>query len=114
MRSPSQRVLINRVDIYRATTGRDLDGGVKFPFSLVAQGVPCTAQAQSFGEDNSLERITEVNEWKVIFGAEQNVSPRDKLVLTDSQGVLRTLIVEASRDEAGRGAAFTVRAVEKV
>lgn len=117
MRSPSAKVLRNRCDIYPSTPGRDADGGVQFPYAATPQfsQVPCTAQAITFAEvEDQANRITQVTEWKIIFGAFIAVSPRDKLIFADGGDVLHTAFVEASRDEANRGAAFTIRAVERV
>jgi hypothetical protein len=116
MRSPSSRVLINRVDIYVATPGRDSDGGVQFPYpaSLAMRGVACTVQPQVVAEIEDQGRVTKITEFKIIFGTPQNLSPKDKIVWVDNAGVTRLMFVEADRDEAGRGAAFTVHATERV
>ena len=116
MRSPSARVLINRVDIYIANPGRDPDGGVQFPYPSqpTMKGVACSVQPHTTGElVDEQQRITAWSEYRIMFGSPQNLSPRDKIVWTDASGTTRTLFVEVPRDEAGRGAAFTVFATER-
>ena len=116
MRSPSSRVLVNTIDIYVANPGRDTDGGVQFPFPSIPtySSVPCTAQPQDFGEViDDQGRITQLVEWKIMLGTNIVVNPRDMLVFRDQADGMHTMYVEASRDEAGRGAAFTIRAVER-
>ena len=117
MRSPSARVLINRVDVYVAGPGRDSDGGVQFPYppAPTMKGVACTVQPGATGEIvDEQQRIAKLTEYKIMFASPINLSPRDKIVWVDAGGVTRTLFVEADRDEAGRGAAFTVHATERV
>ena len=117
MRSPSARVLKNRADIYVSISGRDNDGGVTFPYPVTPtiSQEPCSAQAMAFYEDVGQDgRITMVTEWKLIFADSITVSPRDKIVTVDPLGVVRTLYVEAGRDNAGRDSAFTVSAIERV
>ena len=116
MLSPSSMVLINRCDIYPAVTGRDVDGGTAYTYpTRTGASVPCSIQAQGVIEVvDDQQRVTQLNEYKVMFANQQDVSPRDKLVYVDAGGVTRELFVEAQRDEAGRGAAFTVRATERI
>ncbi len=109
-------MLDNRADIYLSTSGRGTDGGVTYPYPSTPtyRQVPCSAQAMGFFEDSGQDgRITQVTEWKLIFAMAINVTPRDKIVTVDPQGVTRTMYVEAARDNAGRNAAFTVRAIER-
>jgi hypothetical protein len=119
MRSPSAKVCTNRCDIYVAAnpTTADIAGGMVFayPSAPTARQVPCTIQATMIREVvDEQDRITQVLEYKVMFAGFQNVSPRDKLLYQDPAGTTHTLFVEVQRDEAGRGAAFTVRATEKI
>jgi hypothetical protein len=59
-------------------------------------------------------RITQRVGWLLIFGSYLGLSPKDKILLMDAGGVLHTMFVEASRDNAGRDAAYSVRAEERV
>lgn len=114
MRSPSAKVLDNTCDIYQSSAGRDADGGVQFPYPTLptyAQ-VPCTAQAQGFSEIEDQGRITQIVEWKIMFGSFIGLSSRDKIVWTAADGP-HIAFVEADRDDVGRGAAFVVRATER-
>ena len=108
MRSPSGRVLANRVDAYRAIPGQDTGGGYhpSYPgISDMAQ-LPCSVQYTGTGEDVvTYNRITVVNMYDVIFGSDPRLNPRDRLVWTDISPN-RTLMVQANPlSEAGRGAA---------
>ncbi len=117
VRGPSSRVLINRVDIYQATEANDDAGGVQFiyPGSPTFGQVPCTIQAGAIEEViDEQERITQLLHYKIMFSMAISVTPRDKLVYQDPAGVTRELFVEVQRDEAGRQAAYTVRAVERI
>ena len=116
MLSPSSMVLINRCDIYPAVTGRDVDGGTTYTYpTRTGASVPCSIQAQGVLEIiDDQQRITQLGEYKIMFANQQAVKPRDKIVYVDPLGVMRELFVEAQRDEAGRGAAFTVRATERI
>ncbi len=117
VRGPSSRVLVNRVDIYVASPGRDADGGVQFPYpsTPTMRQVACTVQPGMTVEiEGEQQRITKLTEYKIMFASPQNLSPRDKIVWVDASGATRDLFVEADRDEAGRGAAFTVHATERV
>jgi hypothetical protein len=119
VRSPSAKVLANRCDIYVANsqTRSDAVGGVEFiyPPTPTYSNVPCTAQAMEFEEIvDEQERITQFMHWKFIFGNQQSVNPRDMIIYLDSLGNSHTIYATAQRDEAGRGAAFTIKAVEKI
>ena len=116
MRNPSARVLINRVNIYAAIPGRDVDGGVQFPYPPMPTYVkqPCTVQPISASEIEDQGRITMIRGYKIMFGVPIALSPRDKIVWVDNVGNTRNIFVQANRDEAGRGAAFTVYAEERV
>ncbi len=117
MRSPSAKVLENRCNIYLSTgPGRDSDGGVTFPYpSIPSQAnVPCTAQPVSTTEVQDQDRITMMTQWRLMFANFIQVSPKDLITFTDGGGVLRTVIVDAQRDEAGRNAAFSIYATERL
>lgn len=117
MRSPSAKVLINRCNIFLASgAGRDTDGGVTFPYPSIPTlaNVPCTAQPVSTFEVEDQQRITMMTQWRIMFGAFVPVSPKDQITFLDGGGVLRTVIVDAERDEAGRNAAFSIYATERL
>lgn len=117
MRSPSSRVLANRVDLYLATLGQDADGAPQWTYPAIPTraGVACSVQAGAVEEVvDEQQRVTQERQYKVMFAAATLVKPRDKFVYVDSSGVSHTLFARVERDEAGRGAAFMVRAIERV
>ncbi len=115
MQSPSSQVLINSVDIYSASVGRDQDGGYQPTYSLAYSSVPCTAQQKGIAEISDQDRITEVQLWRIMFGFPfPVVKARDKVVYVDFSGTTHTLFVDSSQDNAGRGAAFTIQCTERV
>lgn len=117
MRSPSSRVLTNTVDIYAGTSAQDADGGPQWTYPAVPTlaRVPCSVQAGAVEEiTDEQQRVTSERQYKVMFGSATLVGPRDKLIYVDSSGVTHTLFARIERDEAGRGAAFVVRAIERV
>lgn len=121
MRSPSARVLINSVDIYVGTEGRDLNAGPKeiYPTSPTYAAVPCTVQVGAYTEQTATDadgqdRITQLLEYRIMFGQNYGITARDKIIYVDSAGTSHTLFAQAQRDEAGRGAAFTIRADERL
>ena len=115
MRNPTSRVLTNRVDIYQSTVGRDADGGVQFPYPTTPtfKQVPCTVQPTGADEIEDQGRITKITSYKIMFGQPITLSPRDKIVWVDNLGATHLIFARADRDEAGRGAAFTVFCEER-
>ena len=115
MRSPSARVLINCVDIYRAVSGPDADGGPQYVYppapSLAQQS--CSVQYVDTGEEvDELDRVSKVNWYHLIFVNNPHTRPRDKIVWNE-QGAIHTMFVESNPpSEAGRGSAFFVRTKE--
>ncbi len=121
MRSPSARCLINSIDIYVATEGRDLNGGPLevYPATPTYKGIPCTVQVIAYTEQpasdaDGQDRITQLLEYRIMFGQNYTITARDKIVYVDGAGVSHTLFAQAQRDEAGRGGAFTIRADERL
>lgn len=114
MRSPSARCLINHVDVYVAVIGRDKDGGTIYTYPVLTfPSVACTVQAQGFAEVvDDQQRVTKQVDYKIMFAQPMNLQPRAKIIWADSTGSLHYLFYAADRDEAGRGAAFTVHAME--
>lgn len=116
MRSPSARVLRNRVDVYAATAGTDAVNAPTYTYPSVPtrSGVPCSVQAGPVEEVvDEQRRVTQERQYKVMFPGPTGTKPRDKLIYRDDAGVAHTLIVHVEQDQAGRGAAFVVRCVEK-
>ena len=119
MRKPSSRILDRCCDIYAPIDGgtQDTIGGPtwNYPSTPTAARVPCTAQVMEYEEiEDAQERVTQITHWKIMFGSYQAVAPRAMILYTDRAGVLHTLIVNAQRDNADRGSAYTVRATERV
>jgi hypothetical protein len=116
MRSPSSRVLINRIDIYVGVPGLDAVRAPQwtYPDLPTLRDIPCTVQSLGPMEVvDDQNRITQTSAYMVMFASDPGVKPRDKIIWRDNTRTLRTLFVQSSFDEAGRGAAFTIRAIEK-
>jgi hypothetical protein len=116
MRSPSGRCLTNLCDIFPVTLGQDQDGGTTFAYPATPNpgAQPCSAQPVAVREVIENDRITRWRDWEVMFGIATPVSARDQLVITDNQGNKHTAFVEDKQDQAGRGSAFVVYAVQKL
>lgn len=116
MMPPSSMILVNRIDIYPATAGRDITGGPTWSYATTPAfaAVPCSVQADGFEEDVSDQRVVQITHYKVDFGPSPRVKPRDKGIWIDNGGTARTLFAEAVRDNAGHNGSFTVRMVERV
>lgn len=115
MRKPSARVLANRIDLYRAIPGVSGTGyRPTYPDTPDVSSIPCSVQPTQLvaGEEGGPQRVNVINAYRVITSRDWNMGVRDKLVWTDTLGVSRTLFVETTKDNAGRGAAFSVVAVE--
>jgi hypothetical protein len=115
LRSPSPRVLKNRVSLFAAIGGPDIDGGPQYVYSPVPtiSNQPASVQYIDAGEVvDELNRVSQVNFYKIIFAVNVKRKPRDKIVWVES-GVTHNLIVQANPpSEAGRDSAFIVRAQE--
>ncbi len=116
MRGPSARVLENQIDIYAETIGRDVDGGVvySYPSAPTYGGVAASVQPKATEIVDEQDRVTRIVTYLIIIGQPLILSSRSKILWTDSAGVLHTIIYEADRDNAGRGAAFTYYGVERL
>lgn len=117
-RTPSSRILKNRVNIWPGLKGPDGEGGPQYVYATApqVQDVPCSVQYKGSEEVLAIadgqERITVRNVYHIMFGQPQNFSPRSKVVQTDITPN-RTLYVQAAPpSEAGRGQAFVMRAIE--
>jgi hypothetical protein len=110
-------LLPNRVDIYPAAVGQDIDGAYKPTYSAQPswQNLPCNAQPRQgeevFDEQN---RISRVKHYHVFFNGNPNVTPRDKLVVTDPDGTTHILYVEADRNEGGFSVYYVIRCIERL
>ena len=115
MRRPSARILADSIDVYRATWVQDRSGrsSPSYGSTPTYAGVPCTAQPGGYVEVSDQGVLTTQKEWRFILGESVAVSPRDRITFTDMRGVSHTVYVEASRDEAGRGMAFSIKGLEK-
>jgi hypothetical protein len=122
MRGPSDRSLKNRVDIYPAISGQDTAGSYVPTYASIPSRAqcPCSVQQQDVEEEIDIgvggqQRLTRVRNYKVIFGSpDPRVRPRDRLVWIDDSGITRFLIVQVTKDNAGRGVVFTVYATERI
>lgn len=113
MRSPSSRILNQSCSVYPATRGQDTTGGVQFTYAVTpSQSLMCSSQPHEYEEVYDNDRLTQLRHWRLMFNADPGVRPRDKMAWTDKAGVTHTGFVLTSRDEAGRGAAYTVKVVE--
>ena len=74
----------------------------------------CSAQPHEYEETYENDRITQSRAWILMFTDDPIVRPRDKVVWTDSASISHTGFVQTSRDEAGRGMAYSVRVMEKL
>lgn len=116
MRSPSNRILRNRVDIYRVVRTQDADAGTlpTYPTAL-ATSVPCSTQpdlpTREF--DDAANRIVEKTNWDVMFATNYSLTADDKIVFVDDASITRNLYVRGSADQAGRGGAFVVSCEER-
>ena len=115
MRQPSSRIIRQSCQVYPATRGQDTTGGVQYTYPIAASmGLRCSAQPHEYEEIYENDRITQVRHWRLMFTSDPGVKPRDMLVWTDHASLTHTGYVQTSRDEAGRGLAYTVRAIEKL
>ncbi len=116
MRSPSARVLDNRIDIYVETFGRDVDGGTQYayPAAPTYSQVPSTVQPSATEIIDDQNRVTRIVTYLIILGVPLALTTRSKILWKDRLGVTHTIIYEADRDNAGRGAAFTFYGVERI
>ena len=107
----------NKCDVYPATATQDADGAYNptYPANPVYQNIPCGAQPRQVEEifDDQM-RIMRYKRWHVFFNGHINVSPRDKLIVSNPDGAVHTLFVEATKDEGGMGIYFVVRASERL
>lgn len=114
-------MLANRVSIYIGVDGLDADRAPQYTYPSVTYGnEPCTIQPIGTTEvtitgPGGQQRVSQVMQHKLIFGRQLNLNPRAMITWVDSTGTTRTMYAETDRfDNAGRGAAFTVIAQERL
>ncbi len=116
MRSPSSRILENAVNLYSATSTQDAVGGFVPAYPLIPTQADIPASVQYTGTEQQVEdqgRVTTVNVYTIFFGQTIPLKPKDLITWADGS-VTRSLFVQTiPPSEAGRGGAFTARAIEK-
>lgn len=114
MRSPSARILKDTALIYPATFGQDKGGGLKPTYAASpSQSLACAAHPHGYGVSQEYGKEMQVRSWTLTFGQSPTVKPRDRIIVIMADGA-HTLYAEASKDLAGRGAAWVVSCSEKV
>lgn len=105
----------NRCNIFIAGPGRDVEGGVQFPYPATPSfaDIPCTIQGRASEIIDDQRRITQLTTYRIIFAQQYPVSPRDMIQYTDARGASRTIFIESIEDMAGRRSVFTVYATER-
>lgn len=126
MRAPSARMFPSTVSIFNQAgwsisintpqVNTDEEGGYTptYPSSPSQSSVSCLIQyIQDTEETDNLGRITQARLYHFFFPNEPGVTPRDKLVWTDSGGVIRTAYVQSSKDMGFFGVVYKVSAIER-
>ncbi len=117
MRSPSARVLENRVDTFVGVNARDIDGGFGSVIPLVPTGLAVPSSVQYIGTEEVVDgqnRLTNVNVYMIMFGAPTGLSPRDLVRWVDGARTRILYVQGVPPSEAGRQGAYTIRAIEKI
>jgi hypothetical protein len=109
-------VLNTTVNAYVGVLSTDAAGGVIYTFpTLTYPSEPASVQAHDISEViDAQERITQVLNYRIMLGRPLALIPRAQILWTDRAGVTHTLFYEAQKDNAGRGAATTIKAVERL
>lgn len=104
------------MNIWDAVQTQDVDGGPQYTYpSVTRANVPASCQAGEVAElIDEQGRVTRMLEYKVVFAFNPGVTARDQITFTDSAGQSHILFAQATRDEAGRGSTWIVRAIEKL
>lgn len=102
--------------IYSAIGAQDQVGGYAPTYSDTPAhaNVLCTAQPHEYEEVYEDGRVTQLRKWRLMFTDDMGVRPRDKIVFSAPDGTIHTIFAELSRDEGGRGMAYTVRGTERL
>lgn len=108
-------ICVNPVSIYSAIRTQDTTGGVQYSYATSATAtLMCSAQPIKYEEIYEGDRVTIMRHWNLIFDSDPRVRPRDEMIWTDFANATHIGFVQASRDEAGRGLAYSVRVMEKI
>lgn len=120
MRRPSNRVLVNRCNLYRLDPQQDADAGLVPGSSYataIATNVACSAQNTTTTRDAGEQgRASTLNEWLVFFSNDYGLKVNDRidLLAADGAAVAATLYVDGQTDAGGRGAVWEVSAVQRL
>lgn len=117
MRSPSSRIRANVADYYASTVSLDEVQAPQYGYPSIptVAAIPCSAQPGAVDEiTDEAGRITRRREWKLLFDRPTGAMPKDKFVVTTPTGSTHTIFAHVERDEAGRGAAWTVFGTEMI
>jgi hypothetical protein len=118
MIGPSGACYDNTVNIFSGTKISGTAGDPQRTYTALPtyRCVPCTVQFTSAVLDETVQdRITLVNQYWVMYGPPQlPLKVQDMIVWVDSLGTSHTMFLLAITDEAGRAAAFTFSATEKI
>lgn len=117
MRSPSARIIVNQVTVYTGALTQDADAAPQWSYAgpPKLEDVSCSIQVGSYEEVfDQQERLCRVNSYTLFFTFNPGIVPRDLIVWVDTANITHTLFVQQARDEAGRGTAFTVKAIERI
>ncbi len=116
MRSPSSRILANRVDIYVGTSSQDAEGAPQwtFPAAPTYSQVPSSVQYEAAAIEEENGRITTINTYWLLFGQSIALMSRARVVWTDVSPAKTMFIDGIPPSEAGRDSAFTARAIERI
>jgi hypothetical protein len=118
MLNPSPQILNCLVNIFIGTQAQDVEGALQgsYPASPTMGNVPCSVQYQDAVVVAENDRITTINTYWILFGIPVIQSPRMMIVWVDkTTGMSHTLFADGlPPSEAGRGGAYTIRAIEKI
>lgn len=116
MRSPSPRVLRNRVNIFVGAWSQDAQFAPQKPFSGIPTeaNVPCSVQCVESRIEVIDDRLTTVNVYRLIFGARTPLTPRDLIQWTENSTVHSMFADGIKPSEAGRGGTYVINAIEKI
>ncbi len=112
-RHPSARILRNQVNFFRAVPSQDPDGAPSYS-QVGERSYQCSIQPSKTEVVDEQDRITILTVYELIFAENPNLNPRDKLVWNDiDNGITHTAFCNDTNNEAGRGMAWYVTAVER-
>lgn len=115
MRPPSARILGNVADHYAGSITLDDVQAPQYGYPAIptAAALRCSAQPGAVEEMTDPHgRITRRREWRLLFAQPTGAAPKDRFVVTMPDGSTHVIFAHVERDEAGRGAAWTVFGTE--